>query len=52
VFIGLSSEMEKEAICASLDKCLVKNYLEAPEAAEKLKDPFPQWFQQQQQEVA
>ena len=48
VFIGLSSEMDKEAISAELDKCLVKGYLDAPEAAEKLKDPFPQWFQQQE----
>ena len=48
VFIGLSSEMDKEAISAELDKCLVKNYLDAPEVAEKLKDPFPQWFQQQE----
>ena len=48
VFIGLSSEMDKEAISAELDKCLVKDYLDAPEAAEKLKDPFPQWFQQQE----
>ena len=48
VFIGLSSEMDKVAISAELDKCLVKDYLDAPEAAEKLKDPFPQWFQQQE----
>ena len=46
VFIGLSSQMEEEAIRKQLDECLVKNYLSAPEIFEKLKDPFPQWFKQ------
>jgi G3E family GTPase len=49
VFIGLSAQMDKEAIKKSLDACLVDGYLADPEAAEKLKDPFPQWFQQQQE---
>ncbi len=48
VFIGLKDQMDKEAICKQLDKCLVKDYLTAPEMAKKLKDPFPQWFQQQE----
>ena len=46
VFIGLSEQMDKEAICNRLDECLVKDYLNAPEDAEKLEDPFPQWFKE------
>ncbi len=48
VFIGLNDQMDKEAIRKQLDKCLVKDYLDAKEVSEKLKDPFPQWFQQQE----
>lgn len=47
VFIGLKNEMNEEDLRIRLDKCLVKNYLSAPEIFHKLKDPFPEWFSQQ-----
>ncbi|MCB9983612.1 MAG: GTP-binding protein [Rhodospirillales bacterium] len=46
VFIGLKGEMDEEAIRKRLDSCLVKDYLNAPEFWQKLKDPFPEWFKQ------
>lgn len=46
VFIGLSSEMDEQAIRKKLDECLVSDYLEAPEVFETFKDPFPQWFKE------
>ena len=46
VFIGLKNEMDEAAIRKRLDECLVKNYLNAPELCQNLKDPFPQWFKQ------
>lgn len=46
VFIGLSGEMDEAAIRKKLDLCLVKNYLTAQDIFHKLKDPFPQWFQE------
>ena len=49
VFIGLSAEMNKQAIKAQLDTCLVTDYLADPERYHGLPDPFPTWFQQPQQ---
>ena len=46
VFIGLSAQMDKDAICKKLDECLVKDYLSAPETFKNLTDPFPEWFRQ------
>lgn len=46
VFIGLSAEMDKDAICKRLDDCLVKTYLTDPDTVEQLNDPFPQWFKE------
>ncbi|MEM6811425.1 MAG: zinc metallochaperone GTPase ZigA [Pseudomonadota bacterium] len=46
VFIGLTGQMDKEALHKQLDKCLVENYLEAPDTLQKVKDPFPQWFRE------
>ncbi len=46
VFIGLRGEMDEAAIRSRLDECLVKDYLDAPELAQKLADPFPEWFRQ------
>ena len=48
VFIGLSSEMNKDLICKQLNDCLVKDYLTDPKKHEELEDPFPAWFQKQQ----
>ncbi len=45
VFIGLKGEMDETAIRKKLDACLVGDYLAAPELWEKIKDPFPQWFE-------
>lgn len=44
VFIGLKGDMDEAAIRERLDTCLVKDYLNAPEFWQKLKDPFPEWF--------
>ncbi|MEM6781661.1 MAG: GTP-binding protein, partial [Pseudomonadota bacterium] len=46
VFIGLKDEMDEAAIRKKLDDCLVKDYLVAPDVFQKLKDPFPGWFQE------
>jgi len=43
VFIGLSSEMDKEAIRKELNACLNQGYLNG---AENSHDPFPEWFKQ------
>ena len=45
VFIGLIAEMNKDEICKRLDRCLIKDYLENPTHYQKLKDPFPIWFE-------
>jgi G3E family GTPase len=44
VFIGLSAEMDKDAIRKELDACLVKNYLNNETEHANSNDPFPQWF--------
>ena len=46
VFIGLKSLMDQDAIEKKLDRCLFRKYLTEPEIVEKLKDPFPEWFQE------
>ena len=46
VFIGLKDHMDQKAIQKKLDKCLVSNYLDAPEKFQKSADPFPQWFKE------
>ena len=46
VFIGLKDQMDQKAIQKKLDKCLVSNYLDAPEKFQKSADPFPQWFKE------
>lgn len=44
VFIGLKKEMDEAALRKSLDECLIKEYMVAPELWQKVLDPFPQWF--------
>ena len=44
VFIGLKNQMKQDDLWNRLDSCLVKDYLSAPQAFEKLDDPFPKWF--------
>ncbi|MGB2294874.1 MAG: zinc metallochaperone GTPase ZigA [Candidatus Puniceispirillum sp.] len=46
VFIGLSAEMDQQAIRAQLDACLVEDYLADPEQHRIIQDPFPEWFKQ------
>lgn len=46
VFIGLSAEMDQQAIRAQLDACLVEDYLADPEQHRIAQDPFPEWFKQ------
>ena len=46
VFIGLSAEMDQQAISAQLDACLVEDYLADPEQHRITQDPFPEWFKQ------
>ena len=46
VFIGLSAEMDQQAIRAQLDACLVEDYLADPEQQRIAQDPFPEWFKQ------
>ena len=45
VFIGLIAEMNKDELCQRLDNCLIKDYLEKPTHYQKVKDPFPIWFE-------
>ena len=44
VFIGLSADMDQDAISAQLNACLVEDYLRDPDLYRKVRDPFPQWF--------
>lgn len=46
VFIGLSAQMDEQAIRAKLDDCIVENFLVAPHMYEEMPDPFPAWFQE------
>ncbi len=48
VFIGLSAEMNEEKIRGQLDACLIKDYLSAPDLYQKMQDPFPAWFQEEE----
>ena len=36
--------MKQDDLWNRLDSCLVEDYLSAPQAFEKLDDPFPKWF--------
>ena len=44
VFIGLSADMDQDAVSAQLNACLVEDYLRDPDLYRKVRDPFPQWF--------
>ena len=46
VFIGLSSDMDEPKIRQQLDACLIKDYLQSPDSYQRVRDPFPLWFQQ------
>ena len=46
VFIGLSAEMDQQAIREQLDACLVEDYLADPEQHRTVQDPYPEWFKQ------
>ena len=44
VFIGLSADMDQDAISAQLNACLVEDYLCDSDLSRKVRDPFPEWF--------
>ncbi len=44
VFIGLSAEMDKDAIEDELKACLVQDYQETADNYQNQEDPFPNWF--------
>ena len=46
VFIGLSAQMDEDAIRARLDDCLDQEALPENEFKTSANDPFPAWFQQ------
>ena len=48
VFIGLLAEMDEKKIRSQLDNCLVKNYQKNPQLYKNHKDPFPKWFEEEQ----
>ena len=48
IFIGPQSEMHPDTIRARLDACLIQDYLAAPETYQKIADPFPQWFEEEE----
>lgn len=45
VFIGLKALMSEEELCRQLDRCLVQDYGSFPPTDQKVKDPFPAWFE-------
>lgn len=45
VFIGLSSDMDEQAIRARLDSCLVTDYVFDSRLYKDSQDPFPKWFE-------
>lgn len=47
VFIGLKDTMDFDVIKANLDKCLIQDYWQNPEEYHLLKDPFPNWFKEE-----
>jgi G3E family GTPase len=47
VFIGISSEMDKQWIIDELDKCLDKDFVLGTKNATNQNDPFPKWFASQ-----
>ncbi len=47
VFIGLKDQINEAVLRKKLDDCLVKDYLSDPEFFQKLEDPFPRWFAEQ-----
>ena len=46
VFIGLKDDMSKELLVKQLDQCLIKDYLHNPEKYQNISDPFPVWFEE------
>ncbi|MDE4940827.1 GTP-binding protein, partial [Francisella tularensis subsp. holarctica] len=51
VFIGLKDEKKEELIKASLDQCLINDYLNNTEKYSNLVDPFTALFESDDEEV-
>ncbi|WP_395166695.1 GTP-binding protein [Francisella salimarina] len=51
VFIGLKDEMKDEQIKEALDDCLINDYWDNPEKYTDLADPFPAWFESDDEEA-
>jgi len=45
VFIGLKNEINESEIQKNLDDCLIKDYLSNPLMYQNIADPFPKWFE-------
>ena len=52
VFIGLKDEMQVDIIKNALDSCLIEDYWQNPSKYHNLNDPFPNWFQEVEEELA
>jgi len=48
VFIGLNSDMDEKKIRERLDACLIKDYLDNKELSHRAVDPFPAWFNEEE----
>ncbi len=49
VFIGLKADMDQAELTKRLDACLIPDFLQATERYSLLPDPFPQWFEEEQE---
>lgn len=50
VFIGLKDQINEQEIRNQLDSCLIKDYLSNPAKYQQMPDPFPIWFDEEEQE--
>lgn len=48
VFIGLKDEINIHSITKMLDACLIKDYWDAPQRYNCIKDPFPAWLTEEE----
>lgn len=51
VFIGLKADMDQADLCKRLDACLIPDFLQSTERYSLLADPFPQWFEEEQESL-
>lgn len=48
VFIGLKEAIDIDAIKTKLNDCLIQDYWQNPEAYQRIHDPFPNWFKEEE----